>query len=168
MKTLGYIGFGANLGNPSENFAQTLQELDASDGIRVLSKSDLYETEPVGLVDGGPNFLNAVILVETDLDAGTLISKMRSIEKKLGKSSNHKSDQSRLIDLDLLFFGSEIIDKKDLQVPHPRLHTRAFVLCPMHEIAPDFEHPALKKSIRMLLEDLGTDQAQTVKPVKID
>ncbi len=165
MGVIAYIGFGANLGNPLLKFQEAINELTSLANVRIIARSNAFETRPVGLVDGGPDFINAVIAVETDVTAQDLILEMRRIEKKLGKSASHKSDLSRLIDLDLLFYGSEIIDSDDLTVPHPRLLTRAFVLGPMAEIAPDFEHPVEKKSIITLLETLDANERETLKPV---
>ena len=157
MTVTAYIGFGANLGNPVLKFDEAVHELGSVDGVILLGKSSLYETKPVGLVDDGPNFVNAVIVVETDLTAEAMINEMRGIERKLGKSSNHRSDLSRVIDLDLLFYGSEIINSDDLVVPHPRLLQRFFVLGPMAEVAADFVHPIEKKSMKELLEMIGPE-----------
>ena len=157
MTVTAYIGFGANLGNPVLKFDEAVHELGSVDGVILMGKSSLYETKPVGLVDDGPNFVNAVIVVETDLTAEAIINEMRGIERKLGKSSNHRSDLSRVIDLDLLFYGSEIINSDDLVVPHPRLLQRFFVLGPMAEVAADFVHPIEKKSMKELLEMIGPE-----------
>ncbi len=157
MTVIAYIGFGANLGNPVLKFDEAVHELGSVDGVILMGKSSLYETKPVGLVDDGPNFVNAVIVVETDLTAEAMINEMRGIERKLGKSSNHRSDLSRVIDLDLLFYGSEIINSDDLVVPHPRLLQRFFVLGPMAEVAADFVHPIEKKSMKELLEMIGPE-----------
>ena len=157
MTVIAYIGFGAKLGNPVLKFDEAVHELGSVDGVILMGKSSLYETKPVGLVDDGPNFVNAVIVVETDLTAEAMINEMRGIERKLGKSSNHRSDLSRVIDLDLLFYGSEIINSDDLVVPHPRLLQRFFVLGPMAEVAADFVHPIEKKSMKELLEMIGPE-----------
>ena len=165
MTVTAYIGFGANLGNPVLKFDEAVHELGSVDGVILMGKSSLYETKPVGLVDGGPNFVNAVLVVETDVSAEVMINEMRGIERKLGKSTNHRSDLSRVIDLDLLFYGSEIIDSDDLVVPHPRLMHRFFVLGPMAEVAADFVHPIEKKSMKELLEMIGPEEQKPLKPV---
>ena len=164
MAVIAYIGFGANLGDPVLKFGEAIHELGCTDGISLLGKSSLYETRPVGLIDGGPDFLNAVIVVKTNTTAQVLIKEMRRIERKLGKSVTHRSDLSRLIDLDLLFYGSEIINSDDLIVPHPRLVDRYFVLAPMAEIAPDFIHPVEKKSMMELLEIKGFRDQDQIRP----
>ncbi len=166
MTVIAYIGFGANLGDPLLKFDEAVHELRSLDGVRLIGKSSLYETRPVGLVDGGPDFVNAVIVVESDITAEVLINEMRKIERKLGKTINHKSDLSRLIDLDLLFYGSEIINSDDLVVPHPRLLHRFFVLGPMAEVAADFVHPIEKKSMMELLEMIGSEEQEPLKPVE--
>ncbi|MDD3472715.1 MAG: 2-amino-4-hydroxy-6-hydroxymethyldihydropteridine diphosphokinase [Syntrophaceae bacterium] len=166
MREVAYIGFGANLGDPPRKFLEAVDELKHLEGLRVVRLSSLYETEPIGLVDDGPNFVNAVIALVTDIAPEDLIEKLRSVEKKLGKSVDHKSDLSRLIDLDLLFYGSRIVNTEDLIIPHPRLTDRAFVLGPMAEIAPDLEHPVEKKSISALLGLLSPGQLQMIKVIK--
>lgn len=163
MSVVVYIGFGANLGNPSLKFDEAVKELNLLTGTRVVSLSSLYETQPIGLVDGGPNFVNAVIAIETGIRPESLIAELRAAEKKLGKSVNHRSDLSRIIDLDLLFYGAEILDTEDLQIPHPRLLERAFVLGPMAEIAPDFEHPIERETISDLLKRLGPDHLAMIR-----
>ncbi len=166
MSTVCYIGFGANLGDPLRKLEEAIVELNLLRGSRVLNRSGIYETDPIGLVDEGSSFINAVIEIETDSDAMTLITWMRNIEKKLGKSTSHRSDLSRIIDLDLLFFGQEIIDTETLTVPHPRLTGRAFVLGPMAELAPNFKHPAEGKSMRTLLEILGPDELAKIRLIR--
>jgi 2-amino-4-hydroxy-6-hydroxymethyldihydropteridine diphosphokinase len=163
MSVVVYIGFGANLGNPSLKFDEAVKELKLLTQTKLIGLSSLYETQPIGLVDGGPNFVNAVIAIETGIGPENLFAQLRAAEKKLGKSVNHRSDLSRIIDLDLLFYGAEIVDTEDLRIPHPRLLERAFVLGPMAEIAPDFVHPIERETISNLLNRLGPEHLAMIK-----
>lgn len=163
MSVLAYIGFGANLGDPRAAFYAARAEISRIPFTTVRRSSSLYETVPVGLSDGGPTFLNAVIEVETNLSPLELIQATRSVEQRLGKSESHSSDKSRVLDLDLLLFGDIVFDEEGLQIPHPRMHHRAFVLAPLAEIAKEATHPGLKKTIGDLLSLLPDAELKGVK-----
>src|SRR5262249_41358495 len=128
-----------------------------SPDIVVSRLSTIYETEPVGGPPGQPDFLNAVVELQTGLPPRALLEVLLDIEKQLGRVRREK-DGPRTIDLDLLFFGAENIDEPDLQVPHRRLHLRSFVLEPLAEIAPDLLHPTLNVTIGKLWNDFDPDQ----------
>ena len=134
MSPSAYIGFGSNLGDRKVKFQEALRAFEGLPKTEVKARSRLYETDPIGLSDRGPKFLNAVILLETDLSPRELIGSMRSIELALGKSVYHRSDKSRVIDLDLLLYGDEHFREEDLEIPHPRMHNRAFVSGPSGRI----------------------------------
>jgi len=157
-----YIGFGANLGDREHTHRQVMRELNASEAIDVAGCSRLYETLPQLIADDGPNFLNAVIAIDTTLSPEELIEELRRIEGVLGKSPCHKSDQSRFVDLDILLFEERIITGDSITIPHPRMHERAFVLAPLAEIAPDVIHPILGLTIRELLDGLPIQQHATI------
>jgi 2-amino-4-hydroxy-6-hydroxymethyldihydropteridine diphosphokinase len=165
MSTTAYIGFGANLGSRAAKFDEALQALGFLPSTRVTAHSRLYETEPEGLSDSGPQFLNAAIAVETDLSPEDLMSAIRDIELRLGKSPNHRSDMSRALDLDLLLYGDKTLRAGSLEIPHPRMHRRAFVLAPLAEIAPKAAHPVLGHTIRELLDLLPAGEIQKARPV---
>ena len=159
-----YIGFGSNLGDRLENCRNAIGALAALPPCSLLKTSSFYETSPVGLVDQ-PAFINGVVLLETDEDAHWLLSQMLEIEKTFGRIRDLKWGP-RSIDLDLLFFDDQIINTPELSVPHPSLHERRFVLEPLNEVAPDFRHPSLGKSVADLRNDLK-DGEQRVEVLKI-
>jgi 2-amino-4-hydroxy-6-hydroxymethyldihydropteridine diphosphokinase len=158
-----FLGFGANLGDRPATLKKALRALDGLMMTRVVQVSGLYETKPVGLKDNGPDFINAAIELETELDPHELITGMRRIEVELGKSRDHTSDSSRVIDLDLLLYNNWIINEDYLEAPHPRMTSRAFVLVPLADIAANVVHPALRMSIKDLLGQLSREELESVK-----
>ncbi|MUV15092.1 2-amino-4-hydroxy-6-hydroxymethyldihydropteridine diphosphokinase [Noviluteimonas gilva] len=137
------VGLGANLGDAVAAVQGALQALDALPDTRVISASRLYRTPAWGKTDQ-PAFVNAAALLETTLDARTLLDQMLQIERDWGRDrAGDGSDRwgARTLDLDLLLYGDAAIDEPGLRVPHPHLHERAFALVPMVEIAPDIVIP---------------------------
>ena len=163
MSAVAYIGFGSNLGDRRGTFEQAVSALEETPGVVITCLSRLYETEPVGLRDGGGVFLNAVIRVETSLSAAEIMAAMESIEQRLGKSVSHRSDLSRVIDLDLLLYGDSRVSLNGLEVPHPRMHRRAFVLVPLSEIAPDAVPPLSGRTVEELTNDLPKQDLDSVR-----
>lgn len=159
-----YIGFGSNLGNRLNNCRNAIGALGELPFCSLLKTSSFYETSPVGLLEQ-PAFINGVVLLETAKDAHWLLRQMLNIEKSLGRIPTLKWGP-RSIDLDLLLFDDQIVNTPELYVPHPSLHERRFVLEPLSEVAPNFRHPSLKKSIADLLHDLQ-DGNQRVEVIKI-
>lgn len=157
MKTV-YIGIGSNLGDPYKNCMKAIEEIkkDPFSGIKALSP--FYRTQPVG-IDGQGWFINAVLCINTGLSATEIIDMLLDAENKMGRVRTGVRWESRLIDLDVLLIGNEIINDKNLIVPHPRMHLRRFVMAPMVDIAPDLIHPVLGKSMREILNAIPvTDQ----------
>jgi 2-amino-4-hydroxy-6-hydroxymethyldihydropteridine diphosphokinase len=143
-----YLLIGGNLGNREENIARARIEIDRICGT-IIKASSLYETAAWGNTDQ-PDFLNQVLELATKKNAHALLTALLSIEEAMGRFRKDKYGP-RLIDLDVLFFNEEIIETEILQVPHPRLQDRRFVLIPMAEMAADKIHPVLKKSMAELL-----------------
>lgn len=132
--TAAYIGLGSNLENPENQVRQAFDELDRLPQTRLVRKSSLYRTAPIGL-ETQPDFVNAVAELETALPAEQLLAELQDIEKSHGRERTLKN-APRTLDLDLLLFGDAKLDSPQLTVPHPRMHERAFVLKPLLEIAP--------------------------------
>ena len=134
-----YVGLGANLGLREETLRRAVELLDATDHVDVLAVSELRETDPVGLV-AQPRFLNGAAAIDTTLSARKLLDTLLGVERTLGRVRS-KRWGPRIVDLDLLLYGDEIVDEPGLRVPHPRLHERRFALEPLAELDPDLEIP---------------------------
>ncbi len=148
--TRSYIGLGSNMRDREANLGKAVDLIAQS--ARILMTSSLYLTEPEGHKDQ-PDFLNSVACIDTDLNAGELLKILNGIEMKMGRERPF-SGAPRLIDLDLLLYDGAIINEPGLEVPHPRMHLRSFVLVPMVEIAPEFIHPVIHKNMKELLAGL--------------
>ena len=145
-----YIGIGSNLGDRRANALEAVQRVGALPATRVLRASSFYESEPLG--DAKTWFVNSVIEIETEFRAEQLLKKLQAIEEAMGrKRVKGKRWGSRIIDLDILFYDNEIVDKRNLKIPHPRLPERRFVLVPLSELAPQLIHPGLNQSVSELL-----------------
>jgi 2-amino-4-hydroxy-6-hydroxymethyldihydropteridine diphosphokinase len=146
--TTAYIALGTNVGEREANLLQALRLLPES-GVHIRRVSSIYETEPVDYLDQ-EWFLNMVLEGQTELDALDLLSALRVIESRMG-SKKAFAKGPRKIDLDILLYGNETIDTPELQVPHPRMLERKFVLIPLAEIAPNLRHPSWKSGVAQLL-----------------
>ncbi len=146
-----YLLLGSNLGNRKEIIDKAVELLRQKVGVIILQSKD-YETAPWGVTDQ-PDFLNLVVSIETRLKPFEILEKTQSIENQLGRVRKEKWG-ARLIDIDILFYGNEIIDEPNLKIPHPLLQERDFALSPLAEIAPDFVHPVLGETISELREKL--------------
>jgi len=150
------VALGSNLGDRMENLRAARKEIVALAGVTppILS-SAIYETDPMGCEPGAGNFLNAVLEFDYDGDPAELLAELRRIEESLGRARNHLRNVSRKIDIDLLYCGNLKIDSEQLQVPHPRMHLRKFVLEPLAKIRPEMVLPDQTKTVRELLAQLG-------------
>ena len=145
-----YLLLGSNMGNSRRQLMIAIKNITRQVG-HIIRKSKLYATAAWGNIDQ-PDFLNQVIIVETKLTALQTIDIILDIEKKMGRVRT-KKNAPRIIDIDILFFNKEIIAEKNLNVPHPQIENRRFVLIPLNELSPNFKHPVTHKTIHQLLND---------------
>ena len=171
---IAYLSLGSNVGRREATLAEALRLLQSPD-LRVARVSPVYETEPMELRDQ-PWFLNLVVEIETDLFPRQLLTRTQKIEKELGRKRK-VSKGPRTIDIDILLCGSFVIDTPDLQVPHPRMAERRFVLEPLAQLAPELRHPVLRRTVAELLaatrrqvvrKKPGTLRAGPTKPSGVD
>jgi 2-amino-4-hydroxy-6-hydroxymethyldihydropteridine diphosphokinase len=133
--TIAYVGIGSNLDDPRTQVLNAFKELDTLPHTRVVRRSSLYRSAPIGL-ETQPDFMNAVAQLETGLPAERLLAELQAIEKRHGRERSFRN-APRTLDLDLLLFGNTKLSSPELTLPHPRMHERAFVLQPLLEIAPE-------------------------------
>jgi len=155
-----YFSIGSNKGNRSGLINEAIDKIDIIIG-KVVLKSSIYETKSWGF--NSNNFYNICILLESTLTPELILNKILTIEKDMGRLKTTDQYSDRYIDIDILFFDNMIVNSKSLEIPHPRIQLRKFVLIPMLELTPDLIHPILNKSIRQLeLECVDKDQ-----PIKV-
>jgi len=162
-----YIALGANLpspaGSPRETLAAAVERLGSLGNI--VQQSSFYRTKPVGFADQ-PLFLNATVALETGLDARTLLNKLLMIEKEFGRDrSSGIPNGPRTLDLDILLWNGLQLNESDLELPHPRMAERAFVLVPLAQIAPDLLIPGTRKTVGELLQTLQSTRKGDVHAV---
>ena len=153
---LAAIALGSNLssrfGAPADNLREAIHRLDDLGTVTAVSR--FHDTEPVGYTQQ-PRFLNAVALLETEVSPLDLLRGLLAIEHSMGRDRAKSPPKGpRIIDLDLLLYGSLVLDEPGLTLPHPSLHERRFVLVPLAEVAPNWQHPTLELSVQQLLQAL--------------
>jgi 2-amino-4-hydroxy-6-hydroxymethyldihydropteridine diphosphokinase len=149
------VAAGSNIGDRLENLHAARKAVISLTNIKPPTLSSaIYETEPVGCEPGAGKFLNAVVEFEYDGDPARLLEQLIQIEEALGRKRDHRQNVSRTIDVDLLYCGDKQVNNERLQLPHPRLHLREFVLRPLADIHPDLILPGQTKSIRELLVEV--------------
>lgn len=148
-----YLLLGTNLGEREHNLAQAIEYIEKEVG-EVQRKSTVVETDPWGF-EAPTKFLNQVLEIESNLNPFDMLTKIKNIEQKMGRESK-KGDlyESRVIDIDILFFENEIVNDPKLTIPHPQLHNRLFALMPLNELSPEYVHPVLKKTMETLLKEI--------------
>ena len=154
------IALGSNLGDRLLSLTTARDHIvSLSDTTTPLLSSDVYESDPIECEASAEKFLNAVIEIGYDGSSRELLSALQEIETKLGRAPDHQPNRSRAIDLDLLYHGSRTFDEPALQLPHPRLHLRGFVLQPLAEIRPNLVLPGQTKTVRQLAAELSPSPA---------
>ena len=140
MRLMAYIGIGSNLDNPVVQVQDAIEELGAIPDSILIARSSLYSSKPMG-ASGQPDYVNAVVAVDTVLSPQALLQMLQAIERRRGRERTEEKWGPRVLDLDLLLYGGRKIKTADLTVPHPGLHERDFVLVPLGEIAGDINIP---------------------------
>ena len=150
MPELIYLGIGSNIGDRETNIFSAIAALDVRGEIAVLRTASIYETDPIYNLDQ-PKFLNTVVEIKTDLDPEVMLQVCQGVELMLGRPINHKKNEPRVIDIDILAYETKSIDLNHLKIPHPELIARKFVLVPWEEIAPNFMVQDFGRSVSELL-----------------
>ncbi len=156
MKTV-YLSLGSNVGDRAANLRAAIEALPGA-GVKVLRVSPVYETEPVEYT-AQAWFLNLAVEAETELFPMQLLAQTSRIERKLGRVRTVPKGP-RTIDIDILLYGNSVVQSARLQIPHPRMAERRFVLAPLADLAPDLQHPVLHKSLRELLGAVGSQECR--------
>jgi 2-amino-4-hydroxy-6-hydroxymethyldihydropteridine diphosphokinase len=159
MKTV-YIGIGSNLGDKRHNCLTAIENIGQIPDCQITGRSDWYLTKPVG-VEGQDWYVNGVISISIEISPQALLGTLLDIEAEMGRVRGERWE-SRIIDLDILLYGHEIINEEDLTVPHPLMHLRKFVLVPLVQLAPDLIHPSLGVSMAELLRKIPNNGQEIV------
>lgn len=155
-----YLGLGSNIGDRLQNLQAAITALEPE--VHPLECSPIYETPPWGYLDQ-PNFLNQVVMAETELSPGELLRYLKEIEKDLGRQDSFLNGP-RKIDLDIIFFDDAVIDSPPITIPHPRMDDRGFVLLPLADLAPEFKHPVLDLSVQDMLAQVAVGGIELFSP----
>jgi 2-amino-4-hydroxy-6-hydroxymethyldihydropteridine diphosphokinase len=160
-----FIGLGSNLGDRRANILDALDRIRKLPDTRIMKESSLYESEPHG--DAKTWFVNGVIEIETEFSPDNLLKKLKGIESAMGrKRVKGKRWGSRIIDLDILFYGSTVVRKRTLKVPHPEVANRRFVLLPLSELAPQLVHPVHQVTVSDLLASVKDPKKIVLMPLR--
>lgn len=156
------LGLGSNLGDREATLDSALRELERTEGVRLIARSQWHRFEPVGGPPGQGEYLNGVALLETSLSPPALLRVTQQIETQFGRQRGQRW-AARTLDIDLLLYDDLVIDTPELSIPHPRLAVRPFVLDPAVEIAADWVHPTLGQSLAELREQLDCGERQALE-----
>lgn len=158
-----YVSIGSNLGDREQNCLKAIDALISAPGVTLVAQSPLYETEPVDFKDQDW-FVNGVLKIETDMTPQLLLVTLKEIEKKLGRRRHSIRFGPRVIDLDIILYDKVTMATPELEIPHPRMHERRFVLKPICDIDPNLRHPILHQTMREL-NDAVDDRDQGMKVI---
>lgn len=158
------LALGSNLGDRLGNLKKALRLIRAS-GIKIISTSDIFETAPFGKTEQ-PRFLNACVIIETEKESHDLLYMLKEMERQIGRVLREKWGP-REIDLDILFINQEVIDTETLKVPHPEMHKRPFVLKPLSQLEPEWEHPLLGKTVVQLSSELAEQDLSMIRVARL-
>ena len=161
---LAYIGLGSNLENPLQQMKTAINDLQSLADINIVSVSSLYQSPPMGPADQ-PDYINAVLALETSLNPHQLLDALQSVEQLHGRVRKRHWGE-RTLDLDILLYGDQILDDERLKIPHPGMHERAFVLYPLAEIAPDIEIPGIG-TLQKILPSCPQGDLQQVEQISL-
>lgn len=155
MATKVFLGLGTNVGDRHQNLKQAIHSLQNKPGVEISELSPVYETAPWGITEQ-PDFLNMVVMGHTSLEPVPLLHHIKEIEREMGRKEAVRWGP-RLIDIDILFYGDELVETEEVEIPHPRFEDRVFVLAPMADLAPNWQDPRSGKTMRQLLEATGRE-----------
>ncbi len=158
-----FLGLGSNIGDKLTFLKKAVKYINQLEGTSVKKVSSVYRTPPFGY-EKQDFFLNCAVKIDTNSNPSTLLNSLQDIEIKLGRKRLIKWGP-RTIDIDILFFNNEIINEKNLQIPHPYIQERAFVLIPLNDIAHDFVHPVLQQDINSLLKNLSLKDIEGIETI---
>ena len=162
MSDIVYLSLGSNLGNREAYLSRAVKRLSQMMGLSLLAESSLYHSRPLDCPDDCPDFLNKVIKLDCSLKPVQLLDNTERLEIEFGRTEkNARAD--RVIDIDIVLFGNRIFKNERLEIPHPRMHERAFVLIPLHEIDPDLADPRTHEKFGDMLAILGDQGVKIIK-----